>query len=88
MHIASYTHIQGERGEESIFKESIFWGGYGAALSFRKMLIQTSGHTCTGLGVSSPGCGALAGLDLGLLAAGCLDVSRRLLVCELLFVLI
>ena len=40
---------------------------------------QVSEHTCTGLGVTSPGCGALAGSDLGLLAAGCLGLSCRLL---------
>ena len=52
------------------------------------LLKQKSEHTCTGLGATSPGCGALAGSDLGLLAAGCLDVSWRLLALELLFVLI
>ena len=52
------------------------------------LLKQASEHTCTGLGATSPDCGALAGSDLGLLAAGCLGVSWRLLVLELLFVLI
>jgi hypothetical protein len=47
-----------------------------------------SEHTCTVLGVSSPGCGALSGSDLGLLVAGCVDDSWCLLLFELLFVLI
>ena len=49
------------------------------------LLKKTSEHTCTWLGATSPGRGALAG---SLLAAGCLDVPWRLLVLELFFVLI
>ena len=51
------------------------------------LLKQTSEHTCTGLGATSPGCGALAGslsswlfsASLNLKAALCLDLIKMML---------